>query len=378
MRLQADGSPVQVPAGPDTYLPVAIIGGGLAGLTAAWHLHRAGIAFVLIEARDRLGGRILTVGADGRPAADGFDLGPSWFWPDMHPQMAQLVRELDLAAFAQADEGDFLFQRAGGSAERYPTMRMEPVSMRMAGGTGAIIAALAARLPEGSIHLNTRATRIMRTDSGVLVHLDGQSEPIAAARVLCALPPRLLAETVAFDPAPEPSVLALWRDTPTWMAPHAKFFALYDRPFWRDAGLSGKAQSQIGPLVEIHDATTASGKPALFGFVGIPAPHRAQAGRDRILAASIAQLGQLFGPQAVAPQATLYHDWASDPLTATAQDQTAGDHPFGGPRDWSGTIWRDRLILAGSEVAAQNPGYLAGAIEAATAAARALARGVPA
>ena len=377
MRLHADGSPVQVPAGSDISLPVAIIGGGLAGLTAAWHLHRAGIAFALFEARDRLGGRILTVGADGRPAADGFDLGPSWFWPDMHLQMAQLVRELDLAAFAQADEGDFLFQRAGGSAERYPTMRMEPVSMRLAGGTGAIIAALAARLPEGSIRLNTRATRIAQSDKGVLVHLDGQSEPIAAARVLCALPPRLLAETVAFDPAPEPAVLALWRDTPTWMAPHAKVFALYDRPFWRDAGLSGMAQSQTGPLVEIHDATTASGRAALFGFVGIPAAQRAQAGRDRIVAASIAQLGQLFGPRALAPQATLYHDWASDPLTATAQDRTAGDHPFGGLRGWSGAIWRDRLTLAGSEVAAQNPGYLAGAIEAATAAARTLAQGAP-
>lgn len=30
-------------------------------------------------------------------------------------------------------------------------------------------------------------------------------------------------------------------------------FAIYDRPFWREAGLSGTAQSMVGPLAEIHD-----------------------------------------------------------------------------------------------------------------------------
>lgn len=354
--------------------PVLIAGGGLSGLTAAWHLHRAGLPFLLVEARGRLGGRILTVGADGRPAADGFDLGPSWFWPGMHPEMGRVVSDLGLAAFEQASEGALLFQRAAGKPpERYPTMRQEPASMRLAGGTGAIIAALVARLPPGNLRLGARVSGITRTDSRVTATLDS-GERITAAHVICALPPRLLAETVAFDPAPAPATLALWRGTPTWMAPHAKVFALYARPFWRDAGLSGTAQSHVGPLAEIHDATTASGQAALFGFVGVPAPHRAQAGREAVVAASIAQLGQLFGPEALTPQATLYHDWAADPLTATEWDQTAGDHPTGGARDWSGALWRDRLTLAGSETALHDPGYLAGAIEAGARAAAALIR----
>ena len=46
---------------------VAIIGGGLAGLCAARLLHREGVDFQLVEARDRLGGRILTVDARGAP-----------------------------------------------------------------------------------------------------------------------------------------------------------------------------------------------------------------------------------------------------------------------------------------------------------------------
>lgn len=72
------------------------MGGGLAGLTAARTraLHRAGIAFQLLEGRGRLGGRIRSVDTSGEPSTDGFDLGPSWFWPDIQPPIARLVDEL--------------------------------------------------------------------------------------------------------------------------------------------------------------------------------------------------------------------------------------------------------------------------------------------
>ncbi len=38
------------------------------------------------------------------------------------------------------------------------------------------------------------------------------------------------------------------------MAGHAKVVALYERPFWREQGLSGDAISHCGTLAEIHDA----------------------------------------------------------------------------------------------------------------------------
>lgn len=50
--------------------PVAIIGGGIAGLTALYHLTQAGIDARLFEARTRLGGRMLTVRAGGAPAME--------------------------------------------------------------------------------------------------------------------------------------------------------------------------------------------------------------------------------------------------------------------------------------------------------------------
>lgn len=90
---------------------VAVIGGGLAGLNAARLLRRAGIDFILLEARERPGGRILTVDEAGQSSDDGFDLGPSWFWPAMQPAMDKLVAELGQQSFAQHSQGDVVFER---------------------------------------------------------------------------------------------------------------------------------------------------------------------------------------------------------------------------------------------------------------------------
>jgi monoamine oxidase len=118
------------------------------------------------------------------------------------------------------------------------------------------------------------------------------------------------------------------------MAPHAKFFAIYDRPFWRDAGFSGTAQSFVGPLGEIHDATTASGKAALFGFPSAGADARAALGELAVAKACLAQLARRYGPEALHARSTLIKDWAADPLTATEDDRSPGGHPISSAAPW--------------------------------------------
>ena len=157
--------------------------------------------------------------------------------------------------------------------------------MRLAGGTGALVSALMDALPAGRLHLGTRVSRVtIRNGGSVLSFWDGEAGgELVARQVILALPPRLLASTVDFEPTLDSETLLRWRQTATWMAPHAKFFALYDRPFWRESGLSGTAQSGVGPLVEIHDATLASGAAALFGFVGLDSRQRTAVGEEALV-----------------------------------------------------------------------------------------------
>jgi oxygen-dependent protoporphyrinogen oxidase len=71
---------------------IAIIGGGISGLTAAWQLHQLGQEFTLYEATPRLGGTVRTVHRDGFTV----ELGPDG-WVTEKPWAAQLARDLGLA-----------------------------------------------------------------------------------------------------------------------------------------------------------------------------------------------------------------------------------------------------------------------------------------
>lgn len=89
-------------------IDIAVVGAGLCGLALACTLHARGQRFLLFEARERLGGRIL-----GEHSASGMalDLGPTWFWPEAEPHMAALIAELGLDTFPQHDSGTVLRMR---------------------------------------------------------------------------------------------------------------------------------------------------------------------------------------------------------------------------------------------------------------------------
>jgi len=348
---------------------VAIVGAGIAGLYAAWTLQKEDVDVLVLEARDRIGGRILSVDHTGAPADDGFDLGPSWYWPRVQPELDALIAELELTTFAQQSVGDVIFERMSRETpQRYSPAFENQQSVRLAGGTYALARSLAARIGTDKIWLDTAVEAIVNAPSGVELHVRNagdQIDNVQARYVIAALPPRLIEANIAFEPPQAATTAKRWRATPTWMAPHAKFFAVYAAPFWQTSGLSGTAQSMVGPMAEIHDATTASGKAALFGFLSIDANKRRAIGDEAIKAACLVQLERLFGPSARTPLATLLKDWASDPLTATDTDLLVTGHPAALDNAWVAEPWAKKLALAGSETSPTEPGYLAGAITAA-------------
>lgn len=83
-------------------LPVVVVGAGLAGLAAARRLVVAGADVVVLEARERVGGRI-----EGGATADGtpVELGGQWIGPTQN-RMYELVAELGLETFPTHNVGE--------------------------------------------------------------------------------------------------------------------------------------------------------------------------------------------------------------------------------------------------------------------------------
>lgn len=352
---------------------IAIVGAGLSGLYAAYRLERMGIGdYVVLEARAMPGGRIASF-----DAVDRFDLGPTWFWPDYQTQLSDLIDTLNLARFRQHETGDTVIERSGNE----PPLRVRgyvntPVSMRLAGGMASLVDALRQELDPARLVTGQSVRRLHRTDTCVELRSEdatGGTRSWCAGHVLLAVPPRLAEQTISFGPALPADLARQWRDAPTWMAPHAKYIAVYDAPFWRGQGLSGEARSGRGPLGEIHDASMPEGRAALFGFFGLPMQVRSNWPDEVLRAHCRAQLTRLFGPQAATPRADVIKDWARDPRTAVDLDLSAApSHHAAPPMRAASGPWRHVLTGIASEWSPRFPGHVAGAVEAAELGVRAL------
>jgi monoamine oxidase len=358
---------------------IAIIGGGLAGLRAAQlHVAQGHATPWLLEARAHLGGRVASVDRDGQPlhepmaqdgtASPGFDLGPTWYWPGHQPELARALQALGLASLVQPAQGDLLFESGQGTPQRLRIPAQE-TAMRLQGGMAALVQALRRPLDPGRVLTGWQVHRLSAGLQGVDIQAtdaQGASLRLRAQRVLLALPPRLAVATLHFDPPlPEPLARS-WRDTATWMAPHAKYLAVYDHGFWRDQELSGSASSARGPLAEVHDASAPGGAAALFGFVALSAAERQALGEDALCRLCRAQLVRLFGPGAAMPRAEFLQDWAREPFTASAADLQGRAAPTGVPASGASSgPWHGRLAGIASEWSPRFPGHVAGAFEAA-------------
>ena len=93
---------------------VGVVGAGYAGLTAALRIAQAGRSVVVLEARDRVGGRVFT-----ERLADGttIDRGGAWLGPGQD-RLYALATEMGVATYPTFVDGDNLLVN-GGRAHRY-------------------------------------------------------------------------------------------------------------------------------------------------------------------------------------------------------------------------------------------------------------------
>ncbi len=315
----------------DAMVDVAIVGAGVAGLTAAFRLRQAGLAVEIFEARERVGGRAYTAHAHGRAV----DLGATWVW-DSEAAVHGLLRELDVSTFTSPVGG--LDTYDDGSIQRGHLPQSQVPERRLVGGMAALVDALGSCA--GVVRTGARVEGLVPVDGGIDVRVD---DAVHRARVvLAALPPSLVVPLC-------PQLPSSMARVPVWMGQVAKCVGLFDRPVWRDQGFSGRAFSRVGPMSEVHDLSDASG-PALFGFA-----HRGDsADLDERVSA---QFSRLFGEP---PGHLMIQRWWQEPCTTAGRGE--GSMPLGHPM-LQQSFLHGRLFLISCETSGVSPGHIDGAIE---------------
>jgi monoamine oxidase len=450
-------------AGTSRKADVVVVGGGFAGLTAARNVQRAGRSVIVLEARDRVGGRVWNHDLGGGvvserggtfvgPTQDRLialaaalgvgtfdvydegndvfvdqgsrmtysDTGPlgtappgvaapetvavvaqldqmattvpvdapweapnaaSWEtytlerWVDENsasPYFQRLVplatrpifgaepRELSLlfVLFYLASSGDETHQ---GTFERNFDTRGGAQQSRFLGGSQVIAFKIAAELGNRLV-LNSPVRRIAQSASGVTVTSDRVT--VSAQQVIVATPPAL-AVRIDYEP-----ILPFQRDQLMQrygQGTLTKVFAVYDRPFWRDQGLTGTAVDTGGPVSATFDdsppnASSSQGPGIILGFVGgdNARSYSAMSPSDRE-AAVLGQLKTYFGSQAQNVQAFYETAWSGEQWTRGC--------PVGIPSN--GTLlaygpWIrqpvGRIHWAGTETSPYWNGYMDGAV----------------
>jgi monoamine oxidase len=454
-------------AKPRRTVQVAIVGAGLAGLTAARDLVADGKSVCVIEARDRVGGRTLNekVGSSVISEIGGQYVGPT------QDRLLALAKSVGVGTFPTYNEGSNV-QLLGGKRSLYPATGLpddpqaseaiiallgldklsEEVSVttpwkakraaeldattlgdfvaaNIKSTVGRAVAAAAAEAiwgaeagelsmlytlfyiaAAGNEKQKGSIVRLVSTGGGAQEsRFVGGSQKISlevarklgsrvvlsspvtsveavkggmrvssgkvivdAERVIVAVPPPL-ASKISFSPGLPARKRALLKGLVPGKL--VKFEAVYDKPFWRDAGLSGQVVSDVGPANTTFDNTPPGGSPGImFGFLGGNEGKRAAklspAARKK---AVLANFVAYFGEEAASPVRTFEKDWTDEQWTRGCPVGHTGKNMLrpNGPALRAPT---GRVHWAGTETATYWFGYMDGAVRSGERAAEEVAR----
>ncbi len=349
---------------------VIVVGAGLSGLTCSTLLHQSGLSTIVLEAADRIGGRIQSI-TDNSTGHYTADLGPTWVWPQYQPIVQMWLDRLGVETFNQFEQGEGLYDFGEDRPVHRQVIPAQPGIRRIRGGPQALIDALFAALPPKTVRTGQFVREIIMDKNSVLVSISSpRASTLRAHRIVVAIPLRTATQMISWSDCLKPAVLKIMRQTPTWMASQAKAVVSFERPFWRLNGLSGRVASQAGPLMEVHDHCLPDGKhAALFGFVGWP--HTVRHTQTKQLEQQIIdQLVKCFGNEAKAYNTVHIEDWATNHLICSQLDlANPPSHPVVIPDIMRAPHYDGHLFFAVAETALQSPGLIEGALDAANSAA---------
>ena len=328
---------------------IVVVGAGAAGLGCARLLADAGRTVTVVEARDRIGGRVWTIDHEGTPV----DLGASWIHGVEKNPLAELAAAAqqplsttdyegaairtaggerltrgaftrvdatlrsglrDAASFPDAlaqalatlhgDQAALARYRASAEIEHEFAADLTDLSLDaleegeefagddvvLPGGYVRLLEPLAEGL---KLRLGTAVSVVRQTSAGV--RLETNRGPIEAARCVVTLPLGVLQSgTVAFEPPlPDAMVGAIDR---LGMGLLDKTVLFFPRPFWDDADLLGFVPESGSEWIEWLNLERHWGEPALIGFnAGSTAERIAAMGDAEVVESAIGILRQMYG-----------------------------------------------------------------------------------
>ncbi|WP_336856996.1 NAD(P)/FAD-dependent oxidoreductase [Sinomonas albida] len=386
---------------------VVVVGAGPAGLMAARTLTRGGARVVVLEARDRVGGRTWSDTVDGA----WLEIGGQWISPDQ-TELLGLVEELGKETYQRYREGQSVFVAADGERTVYdgadfpvspgtlaeverlaaildrlaaelgpeepwahPKARgLDTVSFhhwlraqsadedaceligmfiagamltkpahafsalqavlmaasagsfsnlldedfildrRVVGGMQSVSQAMAAELGDAVV-LNAPVRTLAWGEDGVRAEADGVS--VTARRAILAVPPNLYSR-ISYEPPLPRRQHQLHQHLSMGLV--IKVHAVYARPFWREAGLSGTCFG-VGQIVqEVYDNTNfGDERGTLVGFVSDEhADAMFALSSEERKAAILGSIAGYLGPEALKADVYYESDWGSEEWTRGA------------------------------------------------------------
>ncbi|GLJ61958.1 FAD-dependent oxidoreductase [Microbacterium sp. JZ70] len=400
---------------------VVIVGAGAAGTTAANELKKAGLSVAVLEARDRVGGRLWTDVVDGAM----LEIGGQWVSPDQDA-LKETIAELGLETYSRYREGESVYVDADGKLTRFTgeifpvapetekvmveliekldrlTAEIDParpwehpdaealdtisfegwlaretddqeardnialfiagamltkpahafsalqalhmaasagsfsnlvdadfiLDKRVVGGLQQVPQLLAERLGD-DVHLNAPVRTLRWGADGVIAEADGIT--VRAKYAILAHAP-VLYDRISFVPALPRRQHQLHQHLSMGFV--IKVHAVYDRPFWREQGLSATAFSPYELCHEAYDNTNhGDERGTLVGFVSDKNADgvfelSAEERKERILES----ISHYYGPEAKNPVVYYESDWGSEEWTRgayAASFDLGGLHRYG-------------------------------------------------
>jgi len=447
------------PAPETISIDAVVVGAGLAGLTAARKLEAAGVSVMVIEARNRVGGRTLSGSIGGVPV----EMGGQWIGPAQH-RIGGLAQKLGVETFSTFVPGRTVFYEGGRRveyeedgevpfvdpasleevqevfgalgdlarsvpadapwmaerAEEFDGQTLEAwrrgrtqnegarfyfdlaveslyaceprdVSLlgvladiassgsfaglfeieasaeehRFVGGAQEVSVRLAREL-EGRVVLGSPVRRIVQEEGAVTV--ESASVSVRAGAVIVTVPPALRGR-IEYAPALPPMHDGLSQRMP--MGAVIKCHAVYRTPFWREAGLNGRAESDTGPCTITCDNSSPDGEAGvLTGFIlGSDAREWGRRTSGERRNAVLECFARYFGDEALDPLGYAETDWEAE---VYSRGGYAGV-PIPGMLTDQGPALQDpvgQIYWAGAETASGWNGYMEGAVESGERAAR--------